>query len=140
MGPQPATWDQSRQHVYTAASIRTEPLFRIASSDRLGDGDPPNYRNYGSNLEPSGSAHVQAALHFDKCRQLYIIRFAGYMVGFGDTSVCNITNPPRLPHCLFVPCWTDPCTRCTYGDKSPESAGIGAAFTSEWHLSVAFEN
>ena len=97
MGPQPATWDQSRQHVYTAASIRTEPLFRIASSDRLGDGDPPNYRNYGSNLEPSRSAHIQTAVHFDKNHQLYINRFAEYMVGFGNTSVCNVTTP-RLPH------------------------------------------
>jgi hypothetical protein len=53
---------------------------------------------------------------FDKCRQLYTNRFAGYMVGFGGTSTCKITTP-RLPQCLLALCWTDPCPRCTYGDE-----------------------
>ena len=68
----------------------------LARPDGLGDEDPPDYRNYGSSLEPSGSAHVQTALTFDKCCQLYINRLTKYMVRFGGTSVCNITTP-RLP-------------------------------------------
>jgi hypothetical protein len=112
MEPQPTTWDQSQQHVHTVARIRTEHPFRIARSDGLGDRGPPAHRNYGSSLEPSRSAHVQTALRFDKCRRLYINRFAGYMVGFGGTYVCNITTS-RLPQCLLALCWTDPRPRCT---------------------------
>ena len=117
MGPSPAPWDRSRQHVHTAARVRPEPRFRIARSDGLGDGDPPAYRNYGSSLEPCGSAHVQTALHFATCRQLYINRSAGYMVGLGGTSFCHIATS-RLPLCIIALRWTDPRPRCTYGDKS----------------------
>ena len=38
------------------------------------------------------------------------------MVGLGGTSTCDTTTP-RLPQCLLALCWTDPCPRCTYGDK-----------------------
>jgi hypothetical protein len=133
-------WDRSQQHIHTVSRVRTEQPFRIARSDGLGDGDPPAHRNYGSSLEPSGSAHVETALRIDKCRRLYINRVAGYMVGLAAHLFA--ISPPlacRYVSLLYVLGQIlvhDAPTGTTWAGR----AGIGAAFTSERHLSVTFEN
>ena len=66
------------------------------TSRRIGKWKPYRstaHRNYGSSLEPSGSAHVQTAYAIEACRPLYIDRSAGYMERIGDTSVCHLSLP-----------------------------------------------